>query len=49
MVRGYHTYKEIWDAPEREYVRENENLGDPFAIPVSKILLLWVVCAAKSS
>ena len=39
MVRGYHVYKEIWDASISEelwHAREPTNPRDPFAIAVVK-------------
>ena len=39
MVRGYHVYKDIWDADKGEIldcVRETTNHHDPYAVTVSK-------------
>ena len=38
-VRGYHVYKDIWEAAEGEVlpcIRELHNLQDPFAVAVKK-------------
>ena len=37
MIRGYHIYKEIWEASHGEMfdcMRETGNSLDPFAVPV---------------
>ena len=39
MVRGYHTYKDVWNAVVGEVLpcqRENRNRFDPFAVAVVK-------------
>ena len=39
MVRGYHVYKDIWDAVGEEFLckRENGNRVDSFAAAVAKL------------
>ena len=37
MVRGYHIYKDIWDAADGEVLgctKEADNRSDPFAVAV---------------
>ena len=39
MVRGYHVYKDVWAATDREILqcrRETSNRFDPFAVAVIK-------------
>ena len=39
MIRGYHVYKDIWDAVDGEILecfREVTNRRDPFAVAVKK-------------
>ena len=39
MARGYHVYKDVWEAPIHEellYARELDNLRDAFAVAVIK-------------
>ena len=38
MVRGYHIYKKIWEAVDREVLhckRERNNRHDPFAVAIT--------------
>ena len=48
-VRGYHVYKDIWEATEGEVLpcsRELHNLMDPFAVAIKKddIMHLSICC-----
>ena len=43
MVRGYHVYKDIWDAvvgDELQCIRETSNRHDPFAVAVVKNMIV---------
>ena len=43
MVRGYHVYKDVWDAvvgDELQCIRETSNRHDPFAVAVVKNMIV---------
>jgi len=47
VVRGYHVYKDIWEATCSEMLNctmQTENVFDPFAASVENVVMLSAIC-----